>query len=89
MTIECQYLTLTVKMSLRGILSALCGTHLHCVPAPGFVCPMWLAGIGAPLITAFDRPAKIDTKLIPSFPPGSLKELDMCQLANYNSAHGE
>jgi len=25
------------------------------VPAPGFVCPMWLAQIGAPFITAFDR----------------------------------
>jgi len=25
------------------------------VPAPGFVCPVWLARIGAPLITAFDR----------------------------------
>jgi dihydroflavonol-4-reductase len=25
------------------------------VPAPGFVCPMWLARIGAPFITGFDR----------------------------------
>ena len=25
------------------------------VPAPGFVCPMWLARTGAPFITAFDR----------------------------------
>ena len=25
------------------------------VPAPGFVCPMWLARIGAPFISAFDR----------------------------------
>jgi dihydroflavonol-4-reductase len=25
------------------------------VPAPGFVCPMWLARVGAPFITAFDR----------------------------------
>ncbi|HEX79266.1 MAG TPA: NAD-dependent epimerase/dehydratase family protein [Dehalococcoidia bacterium] len=25
------------------------------VPAPRFVCPMWLARIGAPLMTAFDR----------------------------------
>lgn len=25
------------------------------VPAPGFVCPLWLAGVGAPFITAFDR----------------------------------
>jgi dihydroflavonol-4-reductase len=25
------------------------------VPAPGFVCPMWLARIGAPFITTFDR----------------------------------
>ena len=24
-------------------------------PAPGFVCPMWLARVGAPFITAFDR----------------------------------
>jgi dihydroflavonol-4-reductase len=25
------------------------------VPAPGFVCPLWLAGIGAPFISVFDR----------------------------------
>jgi len=25
------------------------------VPAPGFVCPMWLAQVGAPFISAFDR----------------------------------
>jgi dihydroflavonol-4-reductase len=25
------------------------------VPAPSFVCPMWLAHVGAPFITAFDR----------------------------------
>jgi len=25
------------------------------VPAPGFVCPMWLARVGAPFITTFDR----------------------------------
>lgn len=25
------------------------------VPAPGFVCPMWLARIGAPFVSAFDR----------------------------------
>jgi len=25
------------------------------VPAPGFVCPLWLARVGAPFITAFDR----------------------------------
>lgn len=25
------------------------------VPAPSFVCPLWLARIGAPIITAFDR----------------------------------
>jgi dihydroflavonol-4-reductase len=25
------------------------------VPAPGFVCPMWLARVGAPFITSFDR----------------------------------
>jgi len=25
------------------------------VPAPRFVCPMWLARVGAPLVTAFDR----------------------------------
>ena len=25
------------------------------VPAPGFVCPMWLARVGAPFITGFDR----------------------------------
>jgi len=25
------------------------------VPAPGFICPMWLARIGAPFISAFDR----------------------------------
>jgi len=28
------------------------------VPAPGFVCPMWLAQIGAPFITASDRLAR-------------------------------
>lgn len=30
-------------------------TELNGVPVPGFVCPMWLAQIGAPIVTAYDR----------------------------------
>jgi len=33
---------------LSGLIAGITG-----VPAPGFVCPMWLARIGAPVVTAF------------------------------------
>lgn len=35
---------------LAGLVEEITG-----IPAPSFVCPMWLARIGAPIITAFDR----------------------------------
>ena len=35
---------------VAGLVERLTG-----VPAPGFVCPMWLARVGAPFLTAFDR----------------------------------
>jgi dihydroflavonol-4-reductase len=40
-------------LSLRDV-AALVETITE-VPVPGFVCPMWLARVGAPFITAFDR----------------------------------
>jgi dihydroflavonol-4-reductase len=40
-------------VSLRDV--AMLVEQITGIPAPGFVCPMWLARIGAPVITAFDR----------------------------------
>jgi dihydroflavonol-4-reductase len=40
-------------ISLRDV--AVLVAQITGVPAPGFICPMWLARIGAPLISAFDR----------------------------------
>ncbi len=40
-------------VSLRDV--AMLVEQITGMPAPGFVCPMWLARIGAPFITAFDR----------------------------------
>ncbi|MFC2026553.1 NAD-dependent epimerase/dehydratase family protein [Chloroflexota bacterium] len=51
------------KYILSGHWASLCDVAMMVeqitgVPAPGFVCPMWLARIGAPVITAFDRLAR-------------------------------
>ena len=43
-------------VSLRNV--AMLVEQITGVPAPSFVCPMWLARIGAPVITAFDRLAR-------------------------------
>ena len=43
-------------VSLRDV--AMLVEQITGVPAPSFVCPMWLARIGAPVITAFDRLAR-------------------------------
>jgi dihydroflavonol-4-reductase len=40
-------------VSLRDV--AMLVEQITGIPAPGFVCPMWLARIGAPIISAFDR----------------------------------
>jgi len=40
-------------VSLRDV--AMLVEQITGVPAPGFVCPMWLARVGAPFITTFDR----------------------------------
>jgi dihydroflavonol-4-reductase len=40
-------------VSLRDVATLV--AQITGVPAPGFICPMWLARIGAPIITAFDR----------------------------------
>ncbi len=40
-------------ISLRDV--AVLVAQITGVPAPGFICPMWLARIGAPFISAFDR----------------------------------
>jgi len=40
-------------VSLRDV--AMLVEQISGVPAPSFVCPMWLARIGAPFITTFDR----------------------------------
>jgi len=42
-------------VSLREV--AVLAAEITGVPAPGFVCPMWLARVGAPFITTFDRVA--------------------------------
>jgi len=40
-------------VSLRDLAAMV--EEITSVPAPSFVCPMWLARIGAPIVTAFDR----------------------------------
>jgi len=40
-------------VSLREVAGMI--ARITGIPAPGFVCPLWLASIGAPFITAFDR----------------------------------
>lgn len=40
-------------VSLRDVAGVV--AEITGVPAPGFVCPLWLARAGAPFITAFDR----------------------------------
>jgi dihydroflavonol-4-reductase len=42
-------------LSLRDLADQL--EEITGIPTPGFVCPMWLAHISAPIITAFDRVA--------------------------------
>ncbi len=48
-----KYLLSGHRVSLREMAGQV--EEITGVPVPGFVCPMWLARIGAPVITAFDR----------------------------------
>jgi dihydroflavonol-4-reductase len=55
------------------------------VPAPGFVCPMWLARAGAPIMSAFDRLARKR----PLYTSVSLKALCENRNVSHQKATGE
>ena len=70
-------------VSLREVATLV--EQISGVPAPGFVCPMWLARTGAPFTTAFDRLAGRR----PLYTSGSLQALRSNRNISHQKATGE